>query len=126
MRILSVVSESETYDLYRLGREQMAQGRNAEATVTLEQAKRREPAKASIREALGIAYFRSRRFADAEREFRAVVELDPVDDYAHFALARCLEKQRRPAEAVGHLRLAASLRPERREYRRALDALEPS
>jgi tetratricopeptide (TPR) repeat protein len=120
------MSESRAYDLFRQGRDEMARGRNAEAVTALEEAKELEPAKASIREALGIAYFRLRRFSDAEREFRAVVELDPVDDYAHFALGRCLEKQRRPDEAVGHLRLATSLRPERREYRRALDALRPS
>ena len=33
----------------------------AQATVALEKAKRREPDKASIREALGIAYFRIQR-----------------------------------------------------------------
>ena len=75
---------------------------NAQATVALEKAKRREPEKASIREALGIAYFRIRRFAEAESEFRAIIELKAVDDYAHFALGRCLEKQGRPEEAVGH------------------------
>jgi Flp pilus assembly protein TadD len=115
---------SETYDLFRQGREHMAEGRNAQATVALEKAKRREPAKASIREALGIAYFRIRRFAEAEQEFRAILELKAVDHYAHFALARCLEKQGRPEEAVGHYRMATFFRPQSREYRRALEALE--
>ena len=62
------------------------------ATVALEKAKRREPEKASIREALGIAYFRIHRYAEAESEFRKMLELAPVDDYAHYALGRCLEK----------------------------------
>jgi cytochrome c-type biogenesis protein CcmH/NrfG len=44
-----------TYDLYRMGRDHLAAGLNAQATVALEKAKRREPEKASIREALGIA-----------------------------------------------------------------------
>jgi Flp pilus assembly protein TadD len=117
------MSESETYDLFLRAREQMKQGLNAQAAVSLEKAKRREPTKKSIREALGIAYFRSRRFADAEREFRALVELEPVDDYAHFALARSLQKQGRADEAKGHLRLAATLRPERRDYRIALQSI---
>jgi Flp pilus assembly protein TadD len=117
---------SETYDLYRKGREHMAAGMNAQATVALEKAKRREPEKTSIREALGIAYFRIRRFSEAENEFRAILELRPVDHYAHFALGRCLEKQGRPEEAVGHLRLATFFRPQSRDYRRALDALESS
>jgi Flp pilus assembly protein TadD len=102
----------------------MAEGRNAQATVALEKAKRREPEKASIREALGIAYFRIRRFAEAEQEFRAILELKAVDHYAHFALARCLEKQGRPEEAVGHYRMATFFRPQSREYRQALEALE--
>jgi len=115
---------SETYELYRRGRDHLAAGLNAQATVSLEKAKRREPRKASIREALGIAYFRIHRFAEAVQEFRAVLELQPVDDYAHFALGRCLEKQGRPAEATGHYKLATSLRPASEDYRQALEALE--
>jgi Flp pilus assembly protein TadD len=115
---------SETYRLYEQGRRHLAAGYAAQATVALEKAKRREPGKASIREALGIAYFRIRRFAEAEREFRAVLDISPVNDYAHFALGRCLEKQGRRTEAVGHYKLARSLRPARDEYRQALRALE--
>ena len=115
---------SETYNLFQQGREHLDRGMNAQATVALEKAKRREPAKASIREALGIAYFRIRRFSDAEREFRAMLELKPVDHYAHFALGRCLEKQGRPQEAVGHYKMATFFRPQSREYRKALESLE--
>ncbi|MBD0289630.1 MAG: tetratricopeptide repeat protein [Thermoleophilia bacterium] len=114
---------SETYELYRQGQDHLAAGRNAQATVPLEKAKRREPAKASIREALGIAYFRIRRWAEAEQEFRAILDLKAVDHYAHFALGRCLEKQGRPEEAYGHYRMASFLRPQSRDYRRALDNL---
>ena len=56
----------------------------AQATVALEKAKRLEPDKASIREALGIAYFRIQRWKEAEAEFRAMLELSPADDYAHY------------------------------------------
>ena len=90
---------SEAYNFYQQGRRHLADGMAAQATVALEKAKRREPRKASIRESLGIAYFRIRRFDEAEQEFRAVLELSPVNDYAHYALGRCLEKQgaaRRP------------------------------
>ena len=66
---------SETYELFQQAREHMAAGMNAQATVALEKAKRREPEKTSILEALGIAYFRIRRFAEAEREFREILEL---------------------------------------------------
>jgi Flp pilus assembly protein TadD len=115
---------SETYDLFQQGRDHLAAGRSAQATVPLEKAKKREPSKTSIREALGIAYFRIRRFAEAEREFRFILDLAPVDHYAHFALGRCLEKQGRPQEAVAHYRLARFFRPQSRDYQRALEKLE--
>jgi Flp pilus assembly protein TadD len=107
---------TETYNLFQTGRTHLAEGRAAEATLALEKAKRREPDKASIREALGIAYFRTRRWADAESQFRVMLELSPTDDYAHYALGRCLEKQGRDSEANGHYKLASSLRPSDAHY----------
>ena len=107
---------SEAYDLYQQGRRHLADGMPAQATVALEKAKRREPAKASIRESLGIAYFRIGRYDEAAAEFRAVLELSPADDYAHYALGRCLEKQGHTAEANGHYKLAHSLRPGSETY----------
>ncbi len=104
------------YDYFQEGRRRLRQGRAAQATVPLEKAKRRAPDKASIREALGIAYFRLGRYAEAEAEFRAALEISPVDDYAHYALGRCLEKQGRLVEANGHYKLARSLRPGERRY----------
>jgi Flp pilus assembly protein TadD len=115
---------SEVYRLYQQGRRHLAAGMAAQATVALEKAKRREPSKASIREALGIAYFRIRRFAEAEQEFRATLDISPVNDYAHFALGRCLEKQGRRQEAAGHYKLARSLRPGQDEYEDAVRALD--
>ena len=107
---------SETYNLFRQGKDRLRRGMAAQATVPLEKAKRLEPDKASIREALGIAYFRIGRWDAAEAEFRAILELSPVNDYAHYALGRCLEKQGRSAEANGHYKLAASLRPGSEHY----------
>ena len=43
-----------------------------------------------------------------------MLELSPVDDYAHYALGRCLEKQGREHEANGHYKLAARSGPEAR------------
>jgi Flp pilus assembly protein TadD len=107
---------TEVYDLYQQGRRHLAAGMAAQATVPLEKAKRREPNKASIREALGIAYFRIRRYEEAEREFREMLEISPADDYAHYALGRCLEKQGKATEANGHYKLASSLRPDSKRY----------
>ena len=107
---------SDTYELFQQGRTHLRKGRAAQATVALEKAKTREPDKASIREALGIAYFRIQRYDEAEREFRAMLELSPADDYAHYALGRCLEKKGREHEANGHYKLASSLRPDSEQY----------
>src|SRR4029453_6454703 len=117
---------SETFDLFQQGRAHLQKGRAAQATVALEKAKRREPEKASIREALGIAYFRIHRYDEAASEFRKMLELAPVDDYAHYALGRCLEKQGRQAEANGHYKLASSLRPGQADYESRIRDLDES
>src|SRR5207253_9990417 len=96
---------SETYDLFQQGRAHLRKGMAAQATVPLEKAKRREPKKASIRESLGIAYFRIGRYDEAAEEFRALLELSLADDYAHYALGRRLEKHGHAAEANGHYKL---------------------
>ena len=105
-----------TYSLFQQGRAHLKSGMAAQATVALEKAKARDPEKASIREALGIAYFRIARWEEAEAEFRKLLELSPVDDYAHYALGRCLEKQGRDAEANGHYKLASRMRPDDAHY----------
>ena len=115
---------SETYNLFQQGRAHLKKGRAAQATVALEKAKRREPDKASIREALGIAYFRIHRWVEAEAEFRKMLELSPADDYAHYALGRCLEKQGRHHEANGHYKLASSLRPGEETYSSRIKELD--
>jgi Flp pilus assembly protein TadD len=107
---------SGAYEHFQEGRQRLKRGMPAQATVALEKAKRLEPDKASIREALGIAYFRLARWQEAEAEFRAVLELSPTDDYAHYALGRALEKQGREAEANGHYKLASSMVPGSAQY----------
>jgi Flp pilus assembly protein TadD len=105
------VSESETYDLFQQGRRNLRSGMPAQATVALEKAKKREPQSRSIREALGIAYFRLGRWQEAEAEFRALVELAPSDEWGHYALARALINQGRREDATPHLKLSRSMRP---------------
>jgi tetratricopeptide (TPR) repeat protein len=114
---------SEVYDLYRRGSALLESRDFAAATVPLERARRLEPDKTSIREALGRAYFHSGRYAAAREEFAAVVERSPVNDFAHFCLGRALEKTGRRTEAGRHLTLAAGLRPDRADYRAYLNRL---
>src|SRR3954470_24493384 len=117
---------SDAYDLFREGQKRLRSGLTAQATVPLEKAKRLEPQKASIRETLGIAYFRLRRWREAEEEFRAVLELAPTDHYAHYALGRALEKQGRASEANGHYKLASSMEPASRRYAARIRETPPS
>src|SRR3954462_6671426 len=117
---------TDSYENFQEGRRRMQKGMDAQATVSLEKAKRLEPAKASIREALGIAYFRLRRWEEAEAEFRAVLELSPTDDYAHYALGRALAKRGRQAEANGHYKLASSMVPQSRHYAARIRELDES
>ena len=115
---------SDAYDFFQQGRTHLKGGMAAQATVALEKAKKLEPDKASIREALGIAYFRIQRWQEAEAEFRAVLDLSPADDYAHYALGRTLEKQGRHAEANGHYKLASSLSPGSEQYAQRIMELD--
>ena len=117
---------SDAYHLFREGQKRLRTGMTAQATVPLEKAKKLEPGKASIREALGIAYFRLSRWREAEQEFRTIVEeLEPTDDYAHYALGRALEKQGKDAEANGHYKLASSMKPGSETYAARIRDLEP-
>jgi Flp pilus assembly protein TadD len=117
---------SDAYALFREGQKRLRKGLTAQATVPLERARRLEPTKASIREALGIAYFRLARWQEAEREFRTIVEeLSPTDDYAHYALGRALEQQGRTAEANGHYKLASSMKPGSEQYAARIRDLDP-
>src|SRR2546422_8157243 len=75
------------YSLYQQGMSLLEAGDFAQATVPLSKAARMAPEKSSIREALGRAYFHSQRYGEASREFEAVVERYPVNDFAHFCLA---------------------------------------
>jgi Tfp pilus assembly protein PilF len=114
---------SEAYDLFQQGRARLRDGMAAQATVALERAKRLEPEKASIREALGRARFMSGRTARARREFAKAVQIDPASDYAHFALALACERTGERERAIGHLKLAIAMRPGMADYERALDRL---
>ena len=107
----------DVYDLYQRGHALLAEGEFHQATVPLAKAARLEPEKTSIREALGRAYFRSRHFEEARAEFEAVIEQAPTNDYALFCLGRALMELGRPAEARKPLVLAATMKPDRRDYR---------
>jgi tetratricopeptide (TPR) repeat protein len=114
----------DVYDLFRRGSDLLERGDFAAATIPLERARAHEPDKTSIREALGRAYFHAHRYVEAREEFAAVVERSPVDDYAHFCLGRAFQLTGHRTEARRHLKLAAGLRPDRKDYREYLNRVQ--
>jgi tetratricopeptide (TPR) repeat protein len=116
--------DQDAYALFQRGLSLIAESHWAQATVPLEKAKRLEPDKSSIREALGRAYFRSGRYRLAAEEFGAVVDHNPANDYAHFCLGRSLEKLGDRRAAQRHMSLALGMRPYRSDYRLYRDRLK--
>jgi tetratricopeptide (TPR) repeat protein len=110
-------ASDDAYALFQRGLSLLAESHWAQAAVSLEKAKRLEPDKTSIREALGRAYFRSGRYRRAASEFSAVVEQSPANDYAHFCLGRSFEKLGDRRAARRHLSLAFGMRPDRTDYK---------
>ena len=112
--------ESHPYELFRRGTELLAADHAHQAATVLERAHRLLPGKGSVSEALGRAYYRCGRPADARTQFAEVLELDPTNDYAHFGLALCLARIGERTLAAGHLRLALAMRPGVAAYQDAL------
>lgn len=99
----------DAYHYYSRGMELLDSGDYRESAMALEQAKRLEPDKGSIREALARAYLSARSYGAAERESRALVEGAPTNHYGHFLLGRALERLGRRTDARRHYRLARCL-----------------
>jgi len=108
------------YELLQRGQGLLKRRHHAQAAVVLERAAKLEPAKASILEALGRAYFNSGQHDPARETFEALLDLDPSSHYAQFALGQSLKKLGREREAWVHLRLAVALSPGTALYRQAL------
>ncbi|HEU5447940.1 MAG TPA: tetratricopeptide repeat protein, partial [Acidimicrobiia bacterium] len=112
--------DGEAYARFQEGSRLLDSGNAHAAVVALERARELEPEKGSIREALARAYFRSQQVEAARLEFEKVLELDPVNDYAHFGLGMCLLRKGDRAAARGHLKIATIMRPEEEAYQDAL------
>ena len=107
----------DVYDLFCRGSDLLASGDHQAAIVALSRARNLMDDKASIREALGRAYFGAQRYQEAAAEFEALVALAPTNDFGLFCLGRSLQLLGRHEDACHPLALACSLRPERDDYR---------
>ena len=95
-----------TYELLKRGESLLKTRNPAQAAIVLERARRQEPERTSIREALGRAYFNSGRYDRAADQFRFVVDAYPTNGYAHYCLGRCGEKLGDEPLSRRHFRLA--------------------
>ncbi len=111
------------YELLQRAQRFLREGHPHQAAMLLSRAKLIEPDKGSIREALGRAWYEAGRNARARREFARAVQIDPVNDYAHFGLALSCSRTGQTSRAIAHLKLAIVMRPGNEEYRRALDRI---
>lgn len=109
------------YELFRNGSALLDGGDFHAAAVPLRRAAELEPDKSSVREALGRAYFGSQRYREGATEFDAVIAKEPTNDFALFCLGRCLQALGDHVEARKPLTMAATLRPERTDYRTYLE-----
>ena len=111
---------TRAYELMERAGEFLRGGHPHQAAMLLGEAKLLEPDKGSIREALGRALYLSGRTARARREFAKAVQIDPVNDYAHFGLALSCARTGQRTRAIAHLKLAIAMRPGADVYRQAL------
>ncbi|HJP75571.1 MAG TPA: tetratricopeptide repeat protein [Pseudonocardiaceae bacterium] len=108
-----------TFESFRRAETLLSQRRPLEALRELAAVVEEAPDTPSVQLLAGRAYLGSAQLHRAESAFLRVIELDPADHYARFALGRTLQRQGRLAEAKTQLRLATAMNP-LPEYQEAL------
>jgi tetratricopeptide (TPR) repeat protein len=108
-----------TFEAFRRAEALLAQRRPLDALRELGSVVDEAGDSASVQLLAGRAYLGSAQFQRAQAAFERVLELDPADHYARFALGRTLQRQGRLTEAKTQLRLAVAMNP-LPEYQEAL------
>ena len=96
---------------YNRGREAFQEGRYAEARRELEQAQRMRPDDADVLNLLGLVYFKTNAFPEAEVIYRRLVKENANVFILHSNLGLILFKQGKLDEAEQYLLRAVELRP---------------
>jgi Flp pilus assembly protein TadD len=117
---MTLVPEMDLYDRFRLASAQLEAGQAHEAARTLGPAEDELPAQGLV--LLARAYAGSVQLERARAVLLRLVDADPVDDWARYALGRVEEGRGDRAAAEEHYRVAIALRP-REEYRARLARL---
>jgi tetratricopeptide (TPR) repeat protein len=108
-----------TFEAFRRAEALLAERRPLEALRELRVVLEAAPDQVGVQLLAGRAYLGSAQLKRAEAAFRKVLDLDPSDHYARFALGRTLQRQSRLTEALTQLRMAAAMNPSP-EYQEAL------
>lgn len=108
-----------TFEAFRRAEALLAERRPLEALRELAVVLEAAPEQVGVQLLAGRAYLGSAQLKRAEAAFRKVLEIDPSDHYARFALGRTLQRQSRLPEALAQLRMAAAMNPTP-EYQEAL------
>ncbi|MDP9192479.1 MAG: tetratricopeptide repeat protein [Acidobacteriota bacterium] len=96
---------------YNRGREAFQEGRYAEARRELEAAQRLRPEDADVLNLLGLVYFKTNAFPEAEVIYRRLIVENPNVFILHSNLGLILFKQGKQEEAEHYLLRAVELRP---------------
>lgn len=112
--------EGEPYDWYARAMGLLEAGNPAAAGILLARLRDLDPASTSVLEAYARALFDTKQFDDAARAFAELAERAPSNDYAYFGLGLCLWRLQEFPQARDELAMATVMRPERRDYQRAL------
>lgn len=107
------------FESFRRAEMLVARSRPLDALAALGPVLEHRPDDVSVQLLAGRAYLNSAQLRRAEEAFVRVLDLDPADHYARFALGKALQRQGRLAEAHAQYRLAAAMDP-RPEYQEAL------
>ena len=107
------------FESFRRAEMLIARSRPLDALQALSPVLASHPNDASVQLLAGRAYLNSAQLQQAEEAFARVLDLDPSDHYARFALGKSLHRQGRLAEALAQLKMAAAMDP-RPEYQEAL------
>ena len=108
-----------TFEAFRHAEALVAQQRPLDALAALAPVLEAADHAPSVHLLAGRAYLGSAQLRRAEAAFRRVLEIDPTDHYALFALGKTLQRQHRLTEALTPLRMAVAMRP-LPEYQEAL------
>jgi predicted Zn-dependent protease len=107
------------FESFRRAEMLIARSRPLDALQALGPVLENQPNHASVQLLAGRAYLDSAQLQRAEEAFGRVLDIDPADHYARFALGKALQRQGRLAEAHAQLKMAAAMDP-RPEYQEAL------